>query len=87
MYTQARISLVCTYDSEADAAYIYLDHPLTRGASERVTPFDTGHGMFNLDISAEGHALGLEIIGARKHLPPTLLKAILDQQEQNKNDQ
>jgi hypothetical protein len=27
MYKKVRIPLVCTYDSEANAAYIYLDHP------------------------------------------------------------
>jgi uncharacterized protein YuzE len=87
MYTQARIPLVCTYDSDADAAYIYLDHPVSSAAAQQVVPFDPDHGMFNLDLNADGHVLGLEIIGARKHLPPALLQAILDHEDQTKNRQ
>ena len=34
--------------------------------------------MFNLDLNADGHILGVEIIGAREHLPPGLLQAILN---------
>ena len=77
MFTEVKIPLVCTYDSEANAAYIYLQHPIAAGAAEQVVPFDPRHGMFNLDLDADGHILGLEIIGAREHLPPALLQAIL----------
>ncbi|MEV6963642.1 hypothetical protein AB0M47_00905 [Hamadaea sp. NPDC051192] len=28
MYVEATVSLRCTYDSAADAAYIYLEHPI-----------------------------------------------------------
>ncbi|MEV0715679.1 hypothetical protein [Asanoa sp. NPDC050611] len=52
MYVKAAVTLTCSYDSEADAAKVYLD--------------------------AEGHVLGLEIIGAREQLPTALLRAILD---------
>jgi uncharacterized protein YuzE len=78
MYMRARIPLVCTYDSDADAAYIYLEHPIAAGAAQQGMTFDSAHGMFNLDLDAEGHLLGLEIIGARKHLPAVLLQAMLD---------
>ena len=27
MFTTARIPLTCTYDSDADAAYIYFEYP------------------------------------------------------------
>ncbi|MBB4760152.1 DUF2283 domain-containing protein [Amorphoplanes digitatis] len=77
MYIEARIPLVCTYDSDADAAYIYLDHPLPAGETERVLPFEPERGMFNLDLNADGHVVGLEIIDARRHLPPALLHALL----------
>lgn len=77
MYIKASIPLTCTYDSVADAAYIYLEHPTPPGAVERMLSFDAAHGMFNLDLNAAGHVLGLEIIGARAHLPPALLEAIL----------
>lgn len=80
MYIEAHISLVCTYDSDADAAYIYLDHPIPHGAAERVVPFDVERGMFNLDLNSDGHVLGLEIISARKRLPPVLLQALLDRE-------
>jgi len=36
--------------------------------------------MFSLDLNTHGHVLGLEILGAREHLPPALLQAILDHQ-------
>ncbi|GAA1394371.1 DUF2283 domain-containing protein [Catellatospora coxensis] len=79
MYLKARIPLVCTYDSEADAAYVYLDHPIASGAAvEQIIAFDPTDGMFNLDADADGHILGLEILGARKHLPTALLQAILE---------
>jgi uncharacterized protein YuzE len=69
MHIQARVPLVCTYDSDADAAYIYFDHPIPAGVAEQVVPFEPEHGMFNLDLNADGHVLGVEIVGARKHLP------------------
>jgi uncharacterized protein YuzE len=34
--------------------------------------------MFNLDLNADGQVLGLEILGARTRLPPSLLQAILN---------
>ena len=85
MFIEARIPLICTYDSDADAAYIYFDHPLPAGAAVQVMPFEPEHGMFNLDLNADGHVLGLEIIGARKHLPPALLQAILAHENQTEN--
>ena len=78
MHMKRSIALVCTYDSHADAAYLYLEHPIPPGAAEKVATFDTDQGMFNLDFNADGQILGLEILGARKHLPPALLRAILD---------
>jgi uncharacterized protein YuzE len=82
MQIQARVPLVCTYDSDADAAYIYFDHPIPAGAAKQVVPFDSEHGMLNVDLNAAGHVLGLEIVGARKHLPPALLRAILADENQ-----
>jgi uncharacterized protein YuzE len=86
VYTKASIALVCTYDSEADAAYIYLEHPISPGTAEKVATFDTDRGMVNLDTNPDGQILGLEILGARTHLPPALLRAILDHdQDQTTN--
>jgi uncharacterized protein YuzE len=78
MYTKASIALVCTYDSDADAAYIYLEHPFHPEQPRKVATFDTDSGMFNLDFNNDGQVLGLEILGARTHLPPALLQAILE---------
>jgi len=36
--------------------------------------------MVNLDLHADGHVLGLEILDARSRLPEALLRAILDAQ-------
>lgn len=77
MYRKARIELVCSYDSQADAAYIYLTHPIAAGAATRTVPFDPTIGMFNLDLDTDGHVLGLEILGGQ-HLPPALLAAIIN---------
>jgi uncharacterized protein YuzE len=77
--TEARIPLVVTYDNDADAAYIYLEHPVASDTSERIVPFDPREGMFNLDIDRDARVLGLEILGARRHLPSALLEAILRQ--------
>jgi uncharacterized protein YuzE len=86
MYIEARIPLVCTYDSDADAVYIYLEHPIPPGAATKGATLDTERGMFNLDLNADDQVLGLEIIGAREHLPPALLRAILnDNPEQTNN--
>ncbi|MEH0985541.1 DUF2283 domain-containing protein [Micromonospora sp. CPCC 205556] len=79
MYKETRVTLVCTYDSVADAAYLYLDHPLPPGAVQRVVPFDPAEGMFVLDLDVEGHVVGLEVLGASTRLPPALLGAIHDQ--------
>jgi uncharacterized protein YuzE len=86
MYMEASIALVCTYDSDANAAYIHLEHPIPPAAVKRVLPFDPSQGMFNLDLDAAGHILGLEILAARTHLPPALLQAILEHnQDQTEN--
>ncbi|MET8911620.1 DUF2283 domain-containing protein [Micromonospora sp. NPDC004551] len=85
MHTQTRILLLCSYDSDADAAYIYLDHPIPPAAAQRVIPFDPDQGMFNHDLNPEGHVIGLEILGAHNRLPPALLQAILNSQDQTNN--
>ncbi|MEV4479860.1 DUF2283 domain-containing protein [Micromonospora coxensis] len=79
MYAESRVALVCAYDSDADAAYIYLDHPVLPGGVQRMVPFDTEEGMYNLDLNAQGHVVGLEILNAGKRLPPMLLRAISNQ--------
>jgi uncharacterized protein YuzE len=45
MYTETRVALVCTYDSDADAAYIYLDHPIPAAGVQRMVRFGADEGM------------------------------------------
>ncbi|MEU4478039.1 DUF2283 domain-containing protein [Micromonospora sp. NPDC023966] len=78
MYTETRVALVCTYDSDADAAYIYLDHPIPAAGVQRMVRFGADEGMYNLDLNPEGPVVGLEILDAGKRLPPMLLRAILN---------
>lgn len=54
-----------TYDSDADAAYLYVNPEGTK-AGESVRR-DT-HGPFVFDYDANGKLLGIEVIGARKVL-------------------
>jgi uncharacterized protein YuzE len=77
MYTETSIALVCSYDSGADAAYIYLVHPISAARSAKVVPFAPACGMFNRDLNADGQVVGLEILGARTRLPPSLPQAML----------
>ncbi|GAA1830501.1 hypothetical protein GCM10009682_56550 [Luedemannella flava] len=77
MYKEARIPLVCTYDSDADAAYIYLDFPVAPGGSARMVTFEDADGMFNLDLDSDNRVIGLEILGGSR-LPAALLQAIFD---------
>ena len=83
MFTTVRIPLTCTYDSDADAAYIYFEYPVAAGAAQQMVPFEPTIGMFNLDLNADGHVIGLEILSARRRLPPGLLTAILAASSKN----
>lgn len=52
-----------TYDGEADAAYIYLNGPIPRGAAR--TAEVNGRPDIYLDFDKDGRLLGIEIIDAR----------------------
>jgi uncharacterized protein YuzE len=65
------------YDSEADAAYIYLaDEILAGGVATTicVDPLDIG-GMVNLDLDDQGRIIGLEVMDASRKLLPEMLTA------------
>lgn len=57
----------CTYDSSADAGYIYLVHPapafpfanLAKTVSETIPFLETG---FNVDVDYNGNILGIELL-------------------------
>ena len=54
------------YDPDANAAYIRFSSE-TVEESEEVT-----QGII-LDFDAAGHIVGMEVLDARQHLPPTML--------------
>jgi uncharacterized protein YuzE len=64
------------YDSEADAAYIYLKvepalgHQVARTVC--VDPLEM-NGMVNLDLDDEGRIIGIEVMDASKKLSAELL--------------
>jgi uncharacterized protein YuzE len=55
------------YDEEANAAYI-------RFSAERVAESAEVSVGIVLDYDAEGRIVGMEVLDAREHLPPELLK-------------
>ena len=50
-----------TYDAEASATYVYLS---TKKIHDTVTLHDADV-MINLDLDADGHAVGVEIVNLR----------------------
>lgn len=64
-----------TYDSEANAAYIYFVPEIESGGVARTVPVDGGDHpwMVNLDVDSDGRLLGIEVLDARRLLPPSLL--------------
>jgi uncharacterized protein YuzE len=64
-----------TYDKEGDAAYIYLT-PIPPGAAvrqEHVT--GEAKGELILDFDRVGRLLGIEVLGASRYLPPSVIAA------------
>lgn len=65
-----------TYDSEANAAYLYLVDGIASGAAvENVVVEREGRGDIVLDFDANGYLLGVEIIGVDELLDPSVLAA------------
>ncbi|RJQ21469.1 DUF2283 domain-containing protein [Candidatus Woesearchaeota archaeon] len=60
------------YDKEADAAYLYLEHPPKDGTVKKTVEFQKD---IILDFSHDGKLLGVEVLNASKHLSK---QAILD---------
>jgi len=85
MFYETATPLVCSYDSDVDAAYVYLTHPVPDGAAAHTIPFDTEHGTINLDLDADGRIVGLEVLGAHRQLPPELLRAIVGDDRKSGN--
>ena len=68
-------SLRVTYDSEVDAAYIYFVPEIEPGGVAGTIPVDAGDHpwVINLDVDSDGRLLGIEVLEARRLLPPSLL--------------
>jgi uncharacterized protein YuzE len=65
-----------TYDSTADAAYIYLLARIEPGGVKMTytcDPIET-NAEINLDFDASGRLIGIEVLGASRTLPPELLR-------------
>ncbi len=58
------------YDQEADAAYIYLKHPIKPGEVRKTS--ELKEDVF-LDYDEKGKILGLEILNAKKKLTKNVL--------------
>jgi uncharacterized protein YuzE len=67
--------MIVTYDPSVDAAYIYLV-PLADGVpvarTVPVDPVEAG-AEINLDFDDAGRLVGIEVLGARRHLPEKVL--------------
>lgn len=63
------------YDPEADAASIYLKYPVLSGEAVRSDAGSVGVPMTSIVFSfdAEDHLIHIEILGASRVLPPSLL--------------
>lgn len=64
-----------TYDSVANAAYIYLGPQEAEAWVAKTYPCDPVDvdGMINLDFDADGRLGGIEVLAARQKLAPELL--------------
>jgi len=60
-----------TYDSEADAAYIYFKEILKGEVVQTISLNES----INIDLDKGGKTLGIEILGASKNLPKNTLKS------------
>lgn len=65
-----------TYDSDADAAYIYLVDEIARGGVARTVPVEAlaSEAMINLDFDSDGRMLGIEVLDASRVLPASVLR-------------
>lgn len=68
----------CTYDREADAAYLHVADAQQPGTSVRqvwVPDQDGVQGQFILDLDQDGRLLGIEVLFASEALPRSVLNA------------
>ncbi|MFD1363720.1 DUF2283 domain-containing protein [Actinoplanes sichuanensis] len=67
-----------TYDSTANAAYLYLQAPGTPVAKMYACDPVDAEGMINIDFDASGRLVGIEVLDARGKLAPEVLAGAED---------
>jgi uncharacterized protein YuzE len=67
-----------TYDTVANAAYIYLQPPGTPVAKMYACDPIGVSGMINIDFDAAGRLVGIEVLDARGKLAPEVLAGAED---------
>ncbi len=60
-----------TYDSEADAVYIYFKE-ISKGEAVKTISLNDS---LNIDLDKHGRTLGIEILDASKNLPKNTIKS------------
>ncbi len=67
--------MIVQFDPSVDAAYIYLVDPQMGFAVARTLPCDPveAGAEINLDFDGEGRLIGIEVLGASRHLPKVLV--------------
>jgi uncharacterized protein YuzE len=69
-FTTVEVRFTCTYDAEADAAYISFVHPVAPSAAVRTLVTHPAHAsMVNLDLDGDDRVLGVEVLSASRLLP------------------
>jgi len=76
---EKQVPLRATFDTEADAAYIYLaDEPALGWRHGKTIPVDSDEigGMVNIDVDDDGRLIGIEVLEARRLLSDKILAAL-----------
>lgn len=80
MAANDNVGVRITFEPETDVAYIYLDQTGDGDIAETVSYDDAPellHGDVNLDLDKDGRLRGIEIVGASKILPESILRQVV----------
>lgn len=68
--------MLIRYDAVANAVYIYLEDDILAGSAVKTYPCNPLEvdGMINLDFDRDGRLIGVEVLDARKMLPPEVMR-------------
>ena len=72
------VAMTTTFDTEADAAYIYLAAKVPESGVARTVVVEDQRfaGMVDLDFDSDGRLLGVEVVGAVDVLPQSLVAVL-----------